>query len=213
MVRRTDDVYGRLRGPRVLNPTLYSRLGLAFGKVEVSNEGEPATFGGVRCGKYSGRVMVTRGEYYKLSCPYCPDRRFRLYVHHLWCQPDPLTGEPMRHLAHCFNNDCLKQNYGDFERRVMDVWGSEARAMLISRASVRRRPAIEEGEGLRPIGPVPPPGRRRPARRAARRPRGGPLPGRPWLRPGGARPRVGRRVRPPRRRRLARPWPAGSTSR
>jgi DNA primase len=61
-----------------------------------------------------------------MNCPYCGDRRRRLYVHHLWCTKDPFSGERMRHLATCYNEDCLHQHYADFEEKVF-AWEANPR--------------------------------------------------------------------------------------
>jgi hypothetical protein len=108
--------------PRVgLNPRLHALLSRWVGKVQIGNAGESAVPGAPRFDRYKRSMQsafAMLGEYYKLSCPYCYDTRYRLWVNHLWCTKDPLTGAPMRHLAVCFNEDCLHAHYKEFEDRV-----------------------------------------------------------------------------------------------
>lgn len=104
-----------------LNPKLYSALHRAFGAVRVSNRGEAFR---ARRGRdpNTGRPRLDidqEGEFYIVSCPYCNDSKFRLYVHHQWDQRDAY-GRPMRYLAYCFNADCLRDehNADDFKLRL-----------------------------------------------------------------------------------------------
>jgi hypothetical protein len=107
------------RGP--LNPTLYGQLKRLFGKVEFSSKGEKAILGvprfDSRAGGYAENLLHA-GEYYRASCPFCSDTRQRLYVNYRWNTPDAVNGRPLRHLATCFNDDCLKQHYQDFEELI-----------------------------------------------------------------------------------------------
>jgi hypothetical protein len=62
---------------------------------------------------------VAQGETYKICCPFCNDRGFRLEVPYLFGCPDPEEGSPLRHLAHCFNEGCLSSHFGDIWRAVI----------------------------------------------------------------------------------------------
>ncbi len=107
--------------PHVLNPALFKLLRRRIGPVGFSSPGEPASKPEAELG--ADGVLRARyaflGEYYKLNCSFCNDTHQRLYVSHLWCTKDPFSGARMRHLATCYNEDCLHQgNYADFEERV-----------------------------------------------------------------------------------------------
>jgi hypothetical protein len=138
------------------NPTLYSRLQHAFGRVEVSRQGDPAVWGSpvVKKGRLVGN-LVDPGEYYRASCPFCHDTRKRLYVNHLWGTPDPVTGEPLHALAICYNADCLKDHYREFRDAIVEpVWRDMREASRSMRLS---SPSLHDLEAL-PLGPVPLPG-------------------------------------------------------
>jgi hypothetical protein len=148
-------MYGEYRGRRALNPVLYGLLQERFGQVLIANEGEAAQFGDPVYDPSRGKFhtpLIFKGEYYKLPCPYCDDTRYRLYVHHLFHTDDPLTGRPMRHLAVCFNNDCLKTRYRDFEERLFMQISMQEREALRRKHADRAYAA----RGL-PVGPVPMP--------------------------------------------------------
>lgn len=83
-----------------------------------------------------------------MNCPFCGDRRHRLYVHHLWCTKDPYSGERMRHLATCYNEDCLHQHYADFEEKVF-AW--EANPRLRYPEMAVRQPEIADSGELREV--------------------------------------------------------------
>jgi hypothetical protein len=132
-LRTTDGRYGPYRGRPVLNPTLFDLLRLHFGEVQISKEGESTTFGlptlNSRCDGMESRI-IEPGEYYRINCPYCGDTRHRLYVNHRWCTEDPVSGRKMRHLAVCYNDDCLKSNYRDFEERVLEPLDPQMREAI-----------------------------------------------------------------------------------
>lgn len=90
-----------------LNPRLYRRLQRVFGSVGVSNAGvgcDPTTKKG--------------GEQYTVSCCFCGDTRKRLYISHMFGQLGD-NGNRLRHLAHCFNSDCIAK--GDNSRELTDM--------------------------------------------------------------------------------------------
>jgi len=85
----------------MLNSALYRALKDRFGEVRTANDGETRI-----CVKIGGRSDVRRsGEQYRVCCPYCGDRRFRLYVSYRWnvVGEDGLSGAS---LAICFNENC-----------------------------------------------------------------------------------------------------------
>lgn len=113
--------------PPVLNPTLFDLMRLAFGPVKISMPGAHGVFHTPQFSAIRRRLescLLDEGEYYQVSCPFCDDTRQRLYVNYLWGTPDPASGVPLRHLAVCYNADCLKEHYASFEESLcthMDV--------------------------------------------------------------------------------------------
>jgi hypothetical protein len=96
----------------VLNPALYEAMAAVFGadNVRVTYDGIPMSGTYVR--DLHGRPRfqpVIRGEYLVTHCPYCRDRRWRLWINHSWGTKDPETGYPRYWLAICFNEDCLRK--------------------------------------------------------------------------------------------------------
>lgn len=103
----SDPLYPQ--APAVLCPALHRRLQQLFpGGVVVANAGEPFVPGSYLDGT-TGRyktVPMSCGEYYRVSCGFCGDSRKRLWINHMYGQPDA-GGRPMYWLATCYNNDCL----------------------------------------------------------------------------------------------------------
>lgn len=99
-----------------LNPALYSALKRRFGTVKMSNEGQRI----VTISRPSPldqrklrEEVVDGGEYYRVSCPYCNDSRYRLYVNHRWNTEGP-DGKPYgRFMIVCFNERCSMENFQD----------------------------------------------------------------------------------------------------
>lgn len=106
-----DSLYHVDKRSTVLCPQLYGKLReLSKGDVIVTNEGEaflssnclnPAT------GRHETWVSHA-GEYYAVNCPFCKDTRHRLWVNHMYGQPDA-SGLAMRFLATCYNEHCLSK--------------------------------------------------------------------------------------------------------
>jgi hypothetical protein len=139
------------------NPGLYGRLTAEFGRVEVASAGEPAVWGAPRVDRNGRRVgnLVDHGEYYRVNCPYCHDTRRRLWVNHLWGTLDPVTGEPLRHLAICYNADCLKDHFCEFQDAIIaPIWRDMREA---SESMPLTSPSVHDPEAL-PLAPVPLPG-------------------------------------------------------
>ncbi len=91
-----------------LNPLLYERLREEFGEVAISHPGVEASM--TLTSDMNGRQrlqMITSGEYYLASCPFCNDTRKRLWVNHRWGAPDDQTGTSNLWLAICYNEQCL----------------------------------------------------------------------------------------------------------
>lgn len=92
-------------------------------------------------------VVEWSGEYYRVSCCFCNDTRFRLWVNHRWGVRDPVTGSRHRWAAVCFNENCLARE--------------ENRVELIERTSWYHWSAGAGRVAVRP-GQVTAPGRPRP---------------------------------------------------
>jgi hypothetical protein len=117
----------------ILNHVLYGLLLERIGRVEIAGQREAALFGPPRLNHRTRKLEASflhLGEYYRVNCPYCNDRRFRLYVNHLWCTPSPVDGEPLWHLATCYNQDCLHDHYRDFHERVWGFRNASTRAAM-----------------------------------------------------------------------------------
>lgn len=93
-----------------LNPNLYQQLVSVFGVVNITNQGDRGTVSSTSSW-VEGRRMTHNdyldGEHYSVNCPYCRDKRQRLSIDYRYATPDEQTGEPIKHLAKCFNEDCL----------------------------------------------------------------------------------------------------------
>jgi hypothetical protein len=141
---------------RPLNPTLYNLLKQRFQSVQVANENSamvgynaPSL---ITRGRYD-YVVASWGEYYRVRCPFCDDRRHRLWINHLYGQPNMhRNGYPESWLAVCYNEACTTNpaNRHSLER------------MIFGFQNVRDRRApmvIEIGEDhTLPLGIVQPPG-------------------------------------------------------
>ena len=125
---------------KVLNGPLYKRLQKVFGGVKVTRPGVPMH--ATRSTDYltgEPRLQVSEsGEQYRVSCPFCNDTRFRLYVHHTWGQRD-LFGRKVNFLAHCHNEDCLR-NPENRQKLTQSLAGAEGVITPVARSS-RVRPS------------------------------------------------------------------------
>lgn len=102
-----DNLYPIDESRHVLCSELYSQLLANFpGGIIIANQGEGASLSsGHRNGeRYTS--FTHSGEYYRANCPFCRDARHRLWVNHMYGQPDH-NGRAMRFLATCYNEDCL----------------------------------------------------------------------------------------------------------
>lgn len=95
-----------------LRPELYNRLVHRFRHVEISGEGEEMV-SSLQTSAHTGkktREAWSFGEYYRINCPFCGDLRQRLWINHQWGRLDPETDSKQLYLAHCFNENCLKED-------------------------------------------------------------------------------------------------------
>ena len=104
-----------------LNTTLYAALQRTFGEVKVANEGR-AFVGRYDYNSFYKRnemVVSDVGEQYRVCCPFCADRRFRLHVSHRWGVVDE-NKRTNKGMLYCFNEDCLNdpQNRHEFDNML-----------------------------------------------------------------------------------------------
>jgi hypothetical protein len=98
---------------RPLCPQLYKRLRELFDYVEVANPGEGMV---ARQRRHMGATgvelrfdVVDPGEYYRVNCPFCSDTRQRLWLNHMYGQPDPSNDRrTLGWLGVCYNDGCLE---------------------------------------------------------------------------------------------------------
>ncbi len=97
-----------------MNPDLFEALQRVFGQVLVVKEGEefrqePKPTPVYRNGKLTFKQGVLEyGETFRVDCPFCGDRRQRLWIPYMWAEEDEETGRDNLHLAKCFNDECLQ---------------------------------------------------------------------------------------------------------
>lgn len=128
----TDDPLFPLSGRRrALNPMLYNQLRtICPGGVLFANEGMGCLTSSGR--KFDGTLFTMfqySGEYYRVNCPFCRDTKHRLWVNHMFGQPDA-NGRPMYFLATCYNEACLEkyENRRVFIDRIFQLQNSNERA-------------------------------------------------------------------------------------
>jgi len=89
-----------------LNESLYAMLQRAFKEVKIANEGQAfdarLTRNPINPDKL--KLVGEFGEYYCVCCPWCKDKRFRLWINHRW--GTRLRGRILRHTFVCYNEHC-----------------------------------------------------------------------------------------------------------
>ena len=103
----------------MLNPRLYEQLKRAFGEVQVAKEGQPFS-GFVKKDAITGKHSIEwtdRGECYRVCCPFCGDRRYRLWFQHRW--GTKLHGFEFKGAARCYNEECERRP--DFYAKMCDL--------------------------------------------------------------------------------------------
>lgn len=105
-----------------LNPSLYTALRNRFGDVTIANEGQHIVIRQRRDWKSLNVEddIIDPGEYYRVDCPYCGDRKGRLWVNHCW--NTKRNGRTFgKHLIVCYNEECDMRN---FEFELMQWMGT-----------------------------------------------------------------------------------------
>ena len=149
-----DPMYEVDESSRVLCPDLYNKLRMNFpGGVKIANQGEGMSQASMIVDGQPYTQVRHSGEYYRVCCPFCKDTRHRLWINHMYGQPD-VTSKPMRFLAYCYNENCLS-NFNNWKTVSDTIIG-------FRNAKDRQRPvfAVSDPEWLDPedIGKVEPPG-------------------------------------------------------
>jgi hypothetical protein len=101
----------QLSGVVPLNMILYTTLRDIFGSVIVAGQGMNMCGNNLANPLYRNRtqyVVTSWGEYYRVCCPFCKENRHRLWINHLYGQPNLETHYPDSWLAVCYNEECTK---------------------------------------------------------------------------------------------------------
>jgi hypothetical protein len=123
--------------PAYRNQLLYNRLTKIFGKVLVAREG-------------------TEDEEYRICCPFCGDKRHRLYVNCKWGVYDAITNTSNIHLVHCYNESCVQPSTTDDRtwqircerrQRLFDqVYHEQNRHIVLNPITATKKPDNEPAE-------------------------------------------------------------------
>jgi len=140
----------------VLNPSLYQLLSQHFGDVKVCRQGEKMQCTQGRDPRTGSRRLqvLEHGETYCINCPFCGDRRKRLYLPYLYGQPDVLHGGyRMTYFGICFNQDCLRdpKNRQALADRLFGMVNRNARPQIV--APLQLSSGGPETRALQPKGP------------------------------------------------------------
>lgn len=126
----------------MINNQLYAALKAAFGEVLVANEGEMPSVIPDRFSYPGWRIASssegTRGEQYHVNCPFCGDKRHRLYVSCLSYTSLKVNGDtlpPGPLMAYCQNENCMSsyKNREAFSGMLFDSMSSP-KALSLSQA-------------------------------------------------------------------------------
>jgi hypothetical protein len=116
-----------------LNPSLYDALRTQFGGVKVARRGRETDLIEEKVNGESRIGLLSWGECYRINCPFCSDRRQRLYVNYKFGQR--FNGRSCLILAHCYNETaCLS---GRYDRRKLFVEMIDLSESELARVSVR----------------------------------------------------------------------------
>lgn len=148
---------------RVLCPQLYAKLKAVFKEVKIANEGVPIQWNPQldANGQWEFNI-VDGGEYYRVNCPFCGDRRFRLWICHMYGQYTADNRVCLTYLATCFNEEqCLhdQENRKRLANSIIGFQNVNARVPVfevqMSETVVSPRRYTSPGT-LLPIGSLPP---------------------------------------------------------
>jgi len=110
----------------ILNPELYTVLSDRFkGDIEVVNQGDPGTIAYTKKITRKGPIFYahteTSSQEFRVNCPYCGDKRGRLYINYLAVSKIKHQGAPVRtyHLMNCRNDNCrMGELYKELKRAI-----------------------------------------------------------------------------------------------
>lgn len=129
----------------MLNQRLYNALQQAFGEVLIANEDQmpdiepdPVGYHGWRIRADSGQG---RGEQYHVNCPFCNDRRHRLYISSLSFASLQVRGERLPQaplMAYCQNENCCssRDNREALARMILTGFASPT-TVTVDQASLK----------------------------------------------------------------------------
>lgn len=134
-----------------LNRQLYALLRERFGKVLIKNQGEAMDW---RPGRdlqtgNAETVIDYWGEYYRVNCPFCHDRKQRLLINHRWGQED-LQGRPLRNVVVCLNETACMSDYT--KRQMLEEIVTLAPTSLAKFRVQQGRAVAPEEREIRPPG-------------------------------------------------------------
>jgi len=120
-----------------LCPQLYANLQTKFGKVATANEGMNLQARTMRTAYETKMEIVSPGEYYRVNCPFCGDRRQRLWINHRFAE--------FPYLAVCYNETrCLQGEAGKENRQKLY-------SMVFDAATAVVLP-VKEGKNIEAVG-------------------------------------------------------------
>jgi hypothetical protein len=129
-----------------LCPQLHTNLHKKFGKVALANEGMNLQARQIHTAYEIKMEIISPGEYYRVNCPFCGDRRQRLWINHRFAE--------FPYLAVCYNETrCMQGPQGKENRQKLYniVFDSSVSVVL----------PVKEGQNIdvvTPLGEVPLPG-------------------------------------------------------
>jgi|BioPla2DNA2_1021312.scaffolds.fasta_scaffold00904_30 hypothetical protein len=129
----------------MLNEPLYNALGKIVTGLSVVKEDEHAEIfpkGNTYEWELGETGIAQRGQQFKANCPFCGDRRGRLYISYLsFSRPmlNGVAGAPAGLIGVCFNEQCLQEpnNFDTLRCAIEDALGGKAIPII---------PAIRQGD-------------------------------------------------------------------
>lgn len=89
-----------------LRPELFGKLKKRFGYVSVANENERMIANIINPETKPELNIIHPGEYYRVDCPFCNDKRRRLWINYKWGLYDSTLKNRNLWLCHCYNECC-----------------------------------------------------------------------------------------------------------